>query len=145
MFGPDDPHFPATALSLDAAGCFRPNGVERRFWTSAAPIRAIFNKAFEAAGLPNYGPHSLRRTLMLLVYDRRLDPRAMKAWSQNLGHGSVLATFGSYATLSHQEQGEVMRAIGVQRETNISGEPEAEDLLRLALSRLDTRKQGGCR
>ena len=81
-FGPDDPLFPATKNGLDAAGLFAPVGLERAQWTTAAPIRALFRKAFECAGFPYYGPHSLRRTLTAVAYDRNLGPRELKSWSQ---------------------------------------------------------------
>lgn len=111
LFGPDDPLFPATKLDLDPAGLFAPVGVERRPWTTAAPIRALFRKAFEGAGLPYYGPHSLRRTLVALAYDLNLCGRELKAWSQNLGHDSVLTSLSSYGTLSAHEQADVMRSL----------------------------------
>jgi hypothetical protein len=40
--------------------------IERKAWTTAAPIRAIFDAAFKAAGLLYCNPHSLRGTLVLL-------------------------------------------------------------------------------
>jgi hypothetical protein len=39
---------------------------DRRHWSSAGPIRAIFKDAFAAAGLPYFNPHSFRKTLALL-------------------------------------------------------------------------------
>jgi integrase/recombinase XerD len=104
LFGPDDPLFPTTRLALDANRLFAANGIERRPWTSAGPIRDIFRHAFERAGLPYYNPHSLRRTLMRLAYDRNLTHKQLKAWSQNLGHESVLTSVVSYGTLSLDEQ-----------------------------------------
>lgn len=111
LFGPDDPLFPATRMGLSEDGLFAPVGVERIAWTTAGPIRELFRKAFDSAGLPNHGPHSLRRTLVALAYDLELGPRELKAWSQNLGHESMLTTLGSYGTLGAQEQAEVMRGL----------------------------------
>ena len=76
LFGPDDPLFPTTRLALDANGLFAANGIERRPWTSAGPIREIFRHAFERAGLPYYNPHSLRRTLMRSRIRPKPDPQA---------------------------------------------------------------------
>jgi integrase len=136
LFGPDDPLFPATRNGLDSAGLFAPTGVERRFWTTAAPIRELFRKGFEDAGLPYFGPHSLRRTLVSLAYDRELSPRDLKAWSQNLGHESVLTTLGSYGALSSTQQGEAMRRLATS-----SGPRPAQaslaDLLRQAASQIE--------
>lgn len=141
LFGPNDPLFPATAVALDENGMFAPEGVDRRFWTTADPIRSIFRKAFEAAGLPAYGPHSLRRTLVQLAYDLKLGPREFKAWSQNLGHESVLTTFGSYGTLGAHEQADVMRDLGKRRpSTEVAADPAT--LLRQALEQLEVGYRG---
>ena len=66
LWGHDDPLFPATRVELGTLLRFESVGVERKAWASAAPIRAIFKSAFEAAGLPYYNPHSLRSTLVQL-------------------------------------------------------------------------------
>lgn len=116
LFGPDDPIFPATENGLDAVGQFAPLGFERRHWATAAPVRAIFRKAFEAAGLPYFYPHSLRRTLMQLGHDLNLTVRELKAWSQSLGHESVLTSLGSYGALRPDEQAEVMAGVANRRD-----------------------------
>jgi integrase len=108
LFGPDDPLFPATRIGVGETGLFSAQGLERRGWTTAGPIRDIFRGACAGAGLPYYNPHSLRQTLVRLAYDRNLGNREMKAWSQNLGHESVLTSLGSYGTLSAHEQADVM-------------------------------------
>ena len=110
-FGPDDPLFPATRIGVDTTGLFCAQGLERHPWTTAGPIRDIFRDACGKAGLPYYNPHSLRQTLMRLAYDLNLGPRELKAWSQNLGHESVLTSLGSYGALSAHEQADVMARI----------------------------------
>lgn len=139
LFGPDDPLFPATKLDLDAAGLFTPVGVERRPWTTAAPIRALFRKAFEAAGLPYYGPHSLRRTLVALAYDLNLGARDLKAWSLNLGHEAVLTTLGSYGALSATEQAEVMGRLASRRPGAQPAEADFAGILRQMASQIEGR------
>lgn len=106
-FGPDDPLFPASrpTLSREAGR----SGLSRKGWTSAAPIRAIFKRAFEAAGLPYYPPHSLRKTLVRRAYDLDLGVREMKAWSQNLGHSSMLTSLNSYGAVPAHEQEDLIR------------------------------------
>jgi integrase/recombinase XerD len=108
LFGPDDPLFPATRIGVGDTGLFSVQGLERRAWTTAGPIRETFRGACALAGLPYYNPHSLRQTLMRLAYDLNLAPRELKAWSQNLGHESVLTSLGSYGALSAHEQADVM-------------------------------------
>lgn len=137
LFGPDDPLFPATMNGLDADGRFAPVGLERVPWTTAAPIRAVFRKAFEGAGLPYYGPHSLRRTLTALAYDLNLGPRELKSWSQNLGHESVLTTLGSYGTLSAVEQAEIMEKLATPSDGGRATSEDVGALLRQALAKIE--------
>lgn len=107
LFGPDDPLFPSTAIGLDSDKQFAPIGLSRAHWKNADPIRRIFREAFEAAGLPYFNPHSLRKTLALLGETRCRSPEEFKAWSQNLGHEQVLTTFTSYGAVSSHRQGEI--------------------------------------
>ncbi|MBR7618120.1 site-specific integrase [Phenylobacterium sp. 20VBR1] len=137
LFGPDDPVFPATRIGLDPMGQFQATGFGRDHWALANPVRAIFRKAFEAAGLPYFYPHSLRRTLMRLAYDLELSPRELKAWSQSLGHESPLTSLGSYGALSREEQGDVMAHIAVRK-----SDPDAatEETLRQMMALLARRR-----
>ena len=121
VFGPDDPLFPATRLALDGNGHFAADGIERRPWTSAAPIREVFRQAFTRAGLLYFNPHSLRRTLMCVAYERDLTHKQLKAWNQNLGHESILTSLVSYGPLSLDEQAELIGELA-----NQENEPDAE-------------------
>jgi integrase/recombinase XerD len=114
LFGPDEPFFPATRRGVDNQGFFATEGLERHPWTSAAPIRAIFKRAFEAAGFRYANPHSLRRTLVRLAYDLDLSQRELKAWSQNLGHESMMTTLVSYGSLNVEEQVAAINGIAVR-------------------------------
>ncbi len=111
LWGHDDPLFPATRVELGTLLQFEAVGVERKAWSSASPIRAIFKAAFEAAGLPYYNPHSLRSTLVLLGQAVCQTPEDFKAWSQNLGHEGVLTTFYSYGTVAPRRQSEIIHAL----------------------------------
>lgn len=112
LWGDDDPLFPATQMGLDEAGGFRPAGIMRKGWSTTQPINAVFRKAFEAAGLPYFNPHSFRNMLVRYGMSLDLGPEAMKAWSQNLGHADVLTTFTSYGSVPTHRQGELIRAAG---------------------------------
>jgi hypothetical protein len=52
LWGLGDPLFPATKVAVGATGNFEVAGLDRKHWSSAAPIRRIFNDAFARAGLP---------------------------------------------------------------------------------------------
>lgn len=124
LWGHDDPLFPATRVELGNLMHFEAVGVERKAWSTAAPIRAIFKGAFEAAGLPYYNPHSLRSTLVLLGQTVCQSPEDFKAWSQNLGHEGVLTTFYSYGTVGARRQGEIIQGLAnpSSRQTNTADE-----------------------
>lgn len=127
LWGPDDPLFPATAMGLDESGGFRPHGIARYGWASSGPIREVFRKAFEAAGLPYFNPHSFRDMLVRHAMMLDLSPEEMKAWSQNLGHSDVMTTFTSYGTVPAHRQAELIRARASHDES-----PESDDASLLA-------------
>lgn len=110
LFSPDDPLFPATAMGLSETGEFRPEGLARHGWASSGPIRDVFRRAFEGAGLPYFNPHSFRDMLVRHAMTMALSPEEMKAWSQNLGHSDVLTTFTSYGSVPVHRQAELIRA-----------------------------------
>lgn len=112
LFGPDDPLFPQTAVGVGTSRRFEPLGLKRLHWSTATPIRKIVGDAFETAGLPRYGPHSFRKTLVQLGERTCKTPEEFKAWSQNLGHEQVLTTFTSYGSVSRHRQGEIIKGLG---------------------------------
>lgn len=111
LWGLDDPLFPATRIALGSNRQFEAAGLDRRHWSGAGPIRAIFKEAFEAAGLPYFNPHSFRKTLALLGEQICHTPEEFKAWSQNLGHEKVLTTFSSYGEVAHPRQAAIIREL----------------------------------
>jgi integrase len=96
---------------------FEAAGLDRKHWSSAGPIRTIFKVAFAAAGLPYFNPHSFRKTLALLGGQICKSPEEYKAWSQNLGHENVLATFSSYGDVGRHRQAEIIRTLGKTEQT----------------------------
>ena len=110
LWGEADPLFPATEMGLGENGGFQPHGLAREGWKSTQPIREIFRRAFAAAGLPYFNPHSLRQMLVRFAMQLDLRPAEMKAWSQNLGHEDVLTTLTSYGRVPVHQQGELIRA-----------------------------------
>ncbi len=109
LWGNDDPLFPATRVALGSSMQFAADGLDRKHWSNATPIRTIFRKAFNDAGLPYFNPHSFRNTLVRLGEEVCKTPEQFKAWSQNLGHEKVLTTFLSYGGVACQRQGEIIR------------------------------------
>lgn len=111
LWGPRDPLFPATTIGLSSDGGFIATGLSRSGWASTGPIRDIFRRAFESAGLPYFNPHSFRDMLIRHGMALDLTPEAMKALSQNLGHDGVLTTFTSYGHVPTHRQGELIRSL----------------------------------
>lgn len=112
LSGNDDPLFPATRVAVGDSLKFEVIGLDTVGWDTAAPVRAIFKRAFEGAGLKYYNPHSLRKTLVQLGEQVCRTPEEFKAWSQNLGHEGVLTTFASYGQVALGRQGDLIRALG---------------------------------
>jgi integrase len=134
LWGNDDPLFPATKVAVGNSGHFEVMGLDRKPWKTTAQIREVFKKAFAAAGLPYYNPHSLRHTLAHFAMERCKSPEEMKAVSQNLAHKDVLTTFTSYGEVSRARQAEIIRSLGTPA-------PAAVDLAALArdVANLKTR------
>jgi integrase len=124
----EDPLFPATAVTLRQGDQkFCATALRRDCWSTATPIRQIFKRAFESAGLRYCNPHSLRKTLVHLGQTCCRTPEQFKVWSQNLGHEGVLTTFMSYGFVAEPRQAEVMKSLG--REAG--QEPTAADFSNL--------------
>ena len=99
LYSNDAPLFPMSEIGLNEQQQFSTIGIKPEHWSSASPIREIFKHAFKQAGLEYFNPHSFRNTLVQLGQTRCKTPEAFKAWSQNLGHESVLTTLYSYGEL----------------------------------------------
>ncbi|MGI3165337.1 tyrosine-type recombinase/integrase [Pseudooceanicola sp. 200-1SW] len=118
LYGPDDPLFPATAITPNANMGFAAEGFTRRHWSSTEPVRKIVNTAFVAAKLQPFGPHAFRHMLARRVSSRNATVAELVATSQNLGHDDVLTTLRSY--------GQIDRA---RLRTLITGESEDDRVL----------------
>ena len=120
LWGLDDPLFPATKIVIGDTRHFEASGLDRKHWSTAGPIRGIFKRAFAAAGLSYFNPHSFRKTLALLGGKICKSPEEYKAWSQNLGHDNVLTTFSSYGDVGCPRQAEIIRSFVRPEPTNLS-------------------------
>jgi len=138
LFGLTDPLFPATRVELDEHHAFRAVGLSRAHWSNATPVRTIFKKAFERAGLPYANPHSFRKTLGQLGQEVCRTPAEFKAWSQNLGHEEVMTTFSSYGQVPDARQRDLIRGLARKPEGAMKNERLVSELLRV----LETSKYG---
>ncbi len=107
----NSPLFPKTKLAHNDNQQFEAVGLLEEHWSNANPIRKAFAQAFEAAGLPYFNPHSFRNTLVRLGERLCRTPEEFKAWSQNLGHESVLTSFYSYGDVPDYKQAELLRKL----------------------------------
>lgn len=129
LWGNDDPLFPATLVALGDSQRFGPAGLKRAHWSSAASIRPIFRDAFTLAGLPYFNPHSFRNTLVKLGQTLCQTPEEFKAWSQNLGHESVLTTLYSYGNVATPRQSEIIAALSKPLQSKMASADELAEML----------------
>ncbi len=118
LWDEDAPLFPRTQLIQDEHYSFTAGGLEPIHWQSATQLRQIVKRAFEAAGLPYYIPHSFRKTLTAHGERMCRTPEEFKAWSQNLGHESPLTTFTSYGYVDVNRQGDIFKALEAKANSN---------------------------
>ena len=121
-FGQDDPLFPSTLVKQGETRGFEAQGLSRRPWTTTAPIRAVFHKAFVGAGLPYANPHSFRRTLALHMDGLNLTLEEEKAMSQNFGHDHVRTTREYYGALPDHRRRAIMRRLDAPRSNQLWNE-----------------------
>ncbi|MFK5978039.1 MAG: tyrosine-type recombinase/integrase [Rhizobiaceae bacterium] len=111
LFGPEDALFPKPERTLKN-GCFVFEVLSRDNYSNATKINAVIRNAFAMVQLPQYTAHSIRKTLGLLMNDRKLSLEAQKSWSQNLGHENFITTVSSYLPVSSQRQAEIIKGMG---------------------------------
>ena len=111
MFGPEDAVFPKSEMKRGPNG-FKVVGLSRRPYASTGPLNEIVKEAFAAVQLPRYTPHGFRH--MLALHGDKICPtrETFKAWSQNLGHESVLTTVSAYMPVTAETQREIILKLG---------------------------------
>jgi integrase len=140
-WGEDDPLFPKTKMGLAASGGFQADGLAREHWSGTGAIRALYQQAFAAAGLPYFNPHCFRDTLTGLGMRICRTAEEFKAWSQNLGHEHVLTTFTSYGKVSYAKQAELIRGLG-QVQAKPAIDPALVAQVLSAIQNLPTNEHG---
>ena len=112
MVLPGGPALPAILWHLGKLSAQGPAvriGFLREPYSGATHIREVVAQAFTAVGLPKFNPHGFRKTIIALAMDLKLSPEEFKAWSQNLGHESVVTTMTSYMPVSLGRQRELIK------------------------------------
>lgn len=108
LFGPDDALFPPPLMG-QIDGSFTVIGLQRQTYKNANAIRKAIKDAFTRADLPAFTPHAFRKSLVKwadIAYPTR---QAFKAFSQNIGHSSVITTVSAYCPISTEQQGELIK------------------------------------
>lgn len=111
LFGPDDPLFPPPEMGV-RDGQFAVIGLKRDTYQNANAIRKAIKAAFENAGLPTFAPHSFRKTLTKWADQHYPTREAFKAFSQNIGHESVVTRVSAYCPVTIERQGELIKNEG---------------------------------
>lgn len=127
---PDDPLFPQSRQRIDPLLGPVVDGVKRQVWSNSQPIRKIFMRAFAGAGLPYFTPHRVRNTVVEYAYLTCRTPEEFKAFSQNLGHESVVTTLSSYGQIPLARQRELIRNAGKSKDLDAKLELLLEKLER---------------
>ena len=110
LFGPEDPLFPKPQREL-INGKFVFKEVSLEPYSNGTKINETIRQAFANVQLQEYTPHSLRKTLGLLMSDMQLPIETQKAWSQNMGHENFATTVSSYLPVCEQRQAELIRGL----------------------------------
>ncbi|MFZ4125034.1 MAG: tyrosine-type recombinase/integrase [Rickettsiales bacterium] len=137
----DDPLFPQTVNGHDEHRNFVPEGLGREHWANATAVRKIFRTAFERVGLPYVKPHTIRDTLTQLAYKLQLTGEELKAWSQNMGHDSLLTTMNSYGHISSERQAEIIGGLGKKPPATVSDDSMAESIARKVAAMLESSRR----
>ena len=127
LWSNDDPLFPKTQIAVGASLQFEATGLKREHWSTATPIRTIFQETFKKADLPYFNPHSFRNTLVQLGQDVCKTPEQFKAWSQNLGHENVLTTLTSYGQVGWQRQADILKELANPQKVNQTDQTKLAD------------------
>lgn len=110
LFGPDDPLFPPAKIK-PVDGGFKVVGLQREVYKNANAIRAVIKDAFTRSDLPPFTPHAFRKTLVKWADTAYPTREGFKAFSQNIGHTSVVTTISAYCPVSLDRQGELINSI----------------------------------
>jgi len=109
LFGPEDALFPKAQIGVVEGQGFTNLGLSREPFANAAKLNATIKGAFAAVQMPQYTPHSFRKTLTRLGSQLCKTPEEFKAWSMNLGHENVATTINFYLIVTTESQMNLIR------------------------------------
>ncbi|WP_269584063.1 tyrosine-type recombinase/integrase [Roseibium sp. Sym1] len=98
------PLFPSLRQSIERQGLV----TKETSWKTADPIRKLVRHACEAAKVPPFIPHAIRKTLTTMGEELCHSMQEMKAWSQNLGHEELGTTLKNYGQVPEARQHELL-------------------------------------
>lgn len=111
LFGPDDALFPKPLMGLSEGGGFAVLGLSRDCYANASKLNAIIRTSFAQVQMPEYTPHSFRKTLALYGDKVCQNMEQFKAWSMNMGHENIATTTSAYMPVTKQRQRDLIRGL----------------------------------
>ncbi len=112
LFGPSDALFPKAKVAYVKGKGFSNVGLDRKCYKGTATLNKIIRNAFANVQMPEYTPHSFRKTLMKYGDDVCENMEQLKAWSMNLGHENLATSINSYLPVSEARQLEIIERMG---------------------------------
>ncbi len=110
LFGPEDALFPKPLMGMKN-GRFAVVGLSRETYSSAATLVKVIRGEFAAVQLPEYTPHTFRKTLAMFGDRLGQSLELMKAWSMNMGHDNLATTISAYMPVSRERQKELISGL----------------------------------
>ncbi|MBF0523367.1 MAG: tyrosine-type recombinase/integrase [Candidatus Omnitrophica bacterium] len=134
-YTPTDPLFPQarTENSPDNLSFETATNVSRAFWKGAGPIRKIFNKRSDEAGLPYFPPHAFRHLAVDLALKACKNGEQIKAISQNFGHEYIATTMYSYANFNDDQLSQILKSIDFQKKNAPEHDKKLEQIRKILL------------
>lgn len=111
LFGPHDALFPKPEMGLVEGGGFAVKGLSRECYACTGILNRIIRDAFASVQMPEYTPHSFRKTLAMLGDEKCKTLEEHKAWSMNMGHENLITTISAYMPVSRLRQAELIKGM----------------------------------
>ncbi|SEQ08569.1 site-specific integrase [Thalassovita taeanensis] len=111
LFGPTDALFPKAKIAYVPGEGFANIGLDRIGYGGSAKLNEIIRTAFAVVQMPEFTPHSFRKTLVKHGDEVCTSLEQLKAWSMNLGHENLATTVNSYLPVSEHRQLEIIAAM----------------------------------